>query len=299
MIRPMTREVINLDKILFNHFEKDLFFNTVWERQTAKIKFKTEDLGWNNDIYFDWLNHGYLDAKSIQLVKKNTFLTMDKFLERNPQIRNKNPGQSENLDSPLISEYINNKGYSIKSFSHDQYLLPCRKIALEFSQYFDSNISFNSYYTPKNSQCYKRHRDKYNIFILQVKGEKTWKVQNPSDYQEDMINGDFEDVVQEENPDDQVIDLKEGEILYLPAAMAHSATTPRDKDSLHFTIGIHPRTVKDELIKLSRSEKFSGLKNKDPFRGNLKLQNGEFKSDLSKEDIFKLIIHFKDILNKQ
>jgi ribosomal protein L16 Arg81 hydroxylase len=108
----------------------------------------------------------------------------------------------------------------------------CR--SLELSLGLDSHGQ--AFYTPRDSQALEYHHDAHDVFILQISGEKLWRVGVPS----------------VENPLMQMhlplpecfayeARLKPGDTLYLPRGWPHVATTD-ETDSLHLTIALAPYT---------------------------------------------------------
>jgi hypothetical protein len=101
----------------------------------------------------------------------------------------------------------------------------------------------NAYYTPREAQGLPVHHDTHDVFVLQVAGEKRWRVYEPAlelplknqRYSEDL-GGPGEAV------EDRV--LRPGDTLYLPRGWLHEAVTSQT-DSLHLTIGVNVVTWLD------------------------------------------------------
>ena len=101
----------------------------------------------------------------------------------------------------------------------------------------------NAYYTPRSAQGLPVHHDTHDVFVLQVAGEKRWRVSDPAlelplknqRYSEEM-GGPGRAV------EDRV--LRPGDTLYLPRGWLHEAMTS-DTDSLHLTIGVNVVTWLD------------------------------------------------------
>jgi lysine-specific demethylase/histidyl-hydroxylase NO66 len=101
----------------------------------------------------------------------------------------------------------------------------------------------NAYYTPRSAQGLPVHHDTHDVFVLQVAGEKRWRVYDPvfelplknQHYSEELggPGGAVEDRV-----------LRPGDTLYLPRGWLHEAMTS-DTDSLHLTIGVNVVTWLD------------------------------------------------------
>ena len=106
-------------------------------------------------------------------------------------------------------------------------------------------VQANAYYTPGSAQGFSVHHDTHDVLILQVAGEKRWRVYEPvlelplKDQRWSPKLGDPGEPWSE-------ITLKAGDTLYLPRGWPHEAATS-DDSSLHLTIGLHPHTRLDAL----------------------------------------------------
>jgi mannose-6-phosphate isomerase-like protein (cupin superfamily) len=84
----------------------------------------------------------------------------------------------------------------------------------------------NAYLTPANSSGFSSHRDRHDVFVAQLTGSKEWTI------------------------GDEVLTMERGDVVYIPAGIAHSAAA-RDAPSLHLTIGVFPTrmdAVVDECL---------------------------------------------------
>jgi bifunctional lysine-specific demethylase and histidyl-hydroxylase NO66 len=101
----------------------------------------------------------------------------------------------------------------------------------------------NAYYTPRSAQGLPVHHDTHDVFVLQVAGEKRWKVYEPV-WELPLRNQRYSAELGGPGPavEDRV--LKPGDTLYLPRGWLHEAMTS-DTDSLHLTIGVNVVTWLD------------------------------------------------------
>jgi lysine-specific demethylase/histidyl-hydroxylase NO66 len=93
--------------------------------------------------------------------------------------------------------------------------LACREVACELG--FPSRA--NIYIAPPEAEGFARHTDPHEILILQISGTKSWLLYPPS--------GPVE------------IELRAGDLLYLPRNLAHAARTHKDA-SIHVSLGLVP-----------------------------------------------------------
>ncbi|KAG8590739.1 hypothetical protein GDO81_006878 [Engystomops pustulosus] len=103
--------------------------------------------------------------------------------------------------------------------------------------FFGALVGCNVYITPSSSQGLPPHHDDVEVFILQVEGEKHWRLYEP------MVQLAREyDVSPAEKvtaPTHDII-LKEGDLLYFPRGTIHQADTPANSPhSTHVTISTY------------------------------------------------------------
>jgi hypothetical protein len=103
----------------------------------------------------------------------------------------------------------------------------------------------NAYITPPSSRGFTPHYDVHDVFVLQVAGEKHWRIHEPvlPDPLRTQPWADRAAEVAAAAEQEPVIDavLKPGDALYLPRGFLHSATA-LGQISAHLTVGIHPVT---------------------------------------------------------
>ena len=104
-------------------------------------------------------------------------------------------------------------------------------------------VQVNSYFTPRGSQGFAVHHDTHDVIVLQVAGEKRWRLYDPllelplkHQRYSTSLGGHGE-------ASDELV-LRAGDTLYLPRGWLHEAETS-DTDSLHLTIGITAHTWVD------------------------------------------------------
>ena len=121
-------------------------------------------------------------------------------------------------------------------------------------------VQVNAYVTPPQSQGFAPHYDTHDVFVLQVAGEKRWRIHEPvlRDPLPDQAWTGFRDAVAERAGDEPVIDavLRPGDALYLPRGYLHSAAALGGV-TCHLTVGVHPVTrsaVLTELVALLAEE---------------------------------------------
>ncbi len=103
----------------------------------------------------------------------------------------------------------------------------------------------NSYYTPRRSQGFAVHHDTHDVFVLQVAGEKHWRVYDPV-FELPLKRQRWSRSLGQPGRTVLELTLHEGDTLYLPRGWLHEALTS-ETDSLHVTIGVNLHTWVDAL----------------------------------------------------
>ena len=106
-------------------------------------------------------------------------------------------------------------------------------------------VQVNAYITPGSSQGFSAHYDVHDVFVLQVAGEKRWRVHEPVHAAplRDQPWTDRRDDVRARAQEPPVVDevLRPGDALYLPRGYLHAAQALGGV-SCHLTVGVHPVT---------------------------------------------------------
>jgi lysine-specific demethylase/histidyl-hydroxylase NO66 len=114
----------------------------------------------------------------------------------------------------------------------------CQGLATELGH----PVQANAYVTPPQNQGFSAHYDVHDVFILQIDGEKRWRIHSPvlvSPLRDQAWSDRRADVEKraEEPPLMEVV-MKPGDCLYLPRGYLHAATALGGV-STHLTLGIH------------------------------------------------------------
>lgn len=112
---------------------------------------------------------------------------------------------------------------------------------------FSAHVQTNLYLTPPSAQGFRTHYDNHCVFVLQVSGEKAWRLyEKPVDT---PYRGEgFESGKYESGELKQEFVLKAGDCAYVPRGLMHDASTSGSEPSLHVTVGLITRTWADLLL---------------------------------------------------
>src|SRR4051794_37964864 len=106
-------------------------------------------------------------------------------------------------------------------------------------------VQVNAYVTPPSSQGFSAHYDVHDVFVLQVAGEKRWRIHEPV-LRDPLRTEPWSDrraevaARAEEAPVLEAV-LRPGDALYLPRGYLHAAEA-LGGTTCHLTVGVHPVT---------------------------------------------------------
>ncbi len=114
---------------------------------------------------------------------------------------------------------------------------------------FSCHVQTNLYLTPPHAQGFPTHYDNHCVLVLQMEGEKAWRLYNkPVDTP--YRGEEFQREVHQAGPLEQEFVLKAGDCAYIPRGMMHDAITSGDEPSLHVTVGLITRTWADLMLEV-------------------------------------------------
>jgi Cupin superfamily protein len=231
-------------------FSEEEFFNRFWEKEVLNISR-------NNPKFFSFLNGELSLEKMIQLfcrqwgdvslARAGTKPAECPYINGSPDLRAIRQAFREKYT--VVVNDLQLKDLAIASF--------CR--TMERSFFCRANV--NAYFTNCESQGLKAHYDDDDVFILQLRGGKAWRI-----YKEraelPLAHMPYAELVRQDSPYD-TFSLSPGDVLYIPRGVVHEATTDATV-SLHLTLSLNTmrwthlleeiiRVVAEDEIKLRRS----------------------------------------------
>ena len=152
--------------------------------------------------------------------------------------------------------------------NHADHLCPrlaalCEDLQLSFPQCY-----CNGYLTPPGAQAVSAHADDRDVFVIQLLGEKVWKVYNnvpiPYPYPKEQV-GKFGLGVPDEvlkGPTAIETTLRQGDVLYMPRGFVHEARTESKQPSFHATVAIatHDWTLAGNMTEMISRTLMSNVK---------------------------------------
>lgn len=164
-------------------------------------------------------------------------------------------------DGVADSAYIDDQGYIDRGavaqhyrlgatviINQGQRLVPalgrlCQGLEWALSAHLQTNL----YLTPSDAQGFPTHFDNHDVFVMQVEGEKLWRLYNvPLDtpYRGERYHSGRHikgECVAE-------FTLRAGDVAYVPRGLMHDAATSGTEASLHITAGVISRTWADLVL---------------------------------------------------
>jgi len=139
-----------------------------------------------------------------------------------------------------------NDGQSIVLNHLEDSWLPAAPLVETLGSVFCGEIGVNVYLTPKNAQTFPVHVDDHDVFILQVQGEKVWRLHELRMLSVDRLplkanlNTTADWGAQRlATPLQAELTLRPGDLLFIPRGMPHCAIA-QETSSLHITVSITP-----------------------------------------------------------
>jgi hypothetical protein len=124
---------------------------------------------------------------------------------------------------------------------------PLGRFCRGLERVFSCHVQTNLYMTPPNAQGFRTHYDNHDVIVIQVAGEKAWRLyEKPVDT---PYRGEgFEAGKYEAGELKQEFVLKAGDCAYVPRGLMHDAMTSGSETSLHITVGLIVRTWADLML---------------------------------------------------
>ncbi|HEV7508013.1 MAG TPA: cupin domain-containing protein [Thermoanaerobaculia bacterium] len=138
------------------------------------------------------------------------------------------------------------KGHSVVLNYLEDSWPPLAQLVRSLNEAFAAQVGVNVYLTPKGSQTFPVHVDEHDVFVLQVQGEKIWRLYEMQeltvmrrDYKADLFPTEEAKKDFSGTPLIAELKLQPGDLLYVPRGMPHCAIA-RDTTSLHLTVSVTP-----------------------------------------------------------
>lgn len=208
-----------------------------------------------------------------------------------------------NLSDVEMAHVAFGKGFSLVINNMEQRWRPIQALAHIMEELIGYRVGVNLYLSPPNAQGFEVHMDWMDTIVVQVEGEKNWKLY---DALLELPRPDMKFKPKLEDVGEPFIEfkLKAGELLYMPAGLIHEASTlGLDKPSLHLTFGIESTVLGSyESFLLEAIDWLSRYNHEIPFKcmrskrdlstllSGVFPKKGEKKASLLWGDVLRMIV---------
>lgn len=183
--------------------------------QRCHFAFCSDDVGFTISIIDDYFQYRNLRSPDIRIARQGKPVPVSDYTVASAD------RSSKVVDKEKVQKLIN--GGCTAIFEHvnynDKYF---NSLSIEINELLNTESWINCYLTPSSSQGFDIHTDDHDVIAVQLSGNKVWYL-----YPED-------DKV-------EVLEMKQGDVLYIPKGLKHKAAT-QSSHSLHATIGFYPLT---------------------------------------------------------
>jgi ribosomal protein L16 Arg81 hydroxylase len=228
------------------------FFRDHWERKPLHLS--RGDARYyggvlTNDDLESIISHADLRYPAIQLTQGGGYLPPDAYTKSIPCGRESFNGVPD--VAKVQSAY--RSGSTIVLLALHRTWAPLRELCESLENDLNHLVRANAYLTPGDTPGFAPHYDTHEVFVLQVAGSKRWRVFQPP-LPLPHHTQPFTPAGYVLPPPLLELELKQGDLLYLPRGYVHAAHTSQGH-SAHVTIGISVYTWVDLLSELVASSK--------------------------------------------
>jgi hypothetical protein len=150
--------------------------------------------------------------------------------------------------SDVLARY--REGCSIRLSWPQHHSEPLWGMLEQLEEFFGSGSGANVYATPPGSQGFAPHWDDIDAFVLQVEGEKRWRLYAPRSPDEANPRFSSPNLPQDElGALIEEVTLRPGDLLYLPRGIVHQATCS-ETASLHVTASVGRQHAWRDLLEV-------------------------------------------------
>jgi hypothetical protein len=142
------------------------------------------------------------------------------------------------------------RGATVRVRNIDRFDARLNCFAAEVRRTFAAQSDINLYLTPPAKSGFDPHFDTTDVFIVQCRGSKDWRVFRGYSNQAalPLTDTNWDPDRYRPSADFEALTLRAGDVLYLPRGTMHQAFCT-ELESMHLTVSIAPLTYADILVK--------------------------------------------------
>jgi ribosomal protein L16 Arg81 hydroxylase len=235
-VNPASNSRFGLGRVL-QPLDETTFFEEYWEKKPLLLQRQAED--YYADLFslrdLDYIiSSTELRFPTVRMVKDGVSVPLANFAEDVAWGSDIYYGTI--IPEKLYREY--RQGASVVFQALHRGWKPLALFCRDLEKRLHHHVQTNLYLTPKAAQGFKPHYDTHDVFILQIAGNKYWKIYEPPlPLPHRSQPSDNARLLKEPGRLVMEFDLKAGDLLYLPRGYVHEALTS-DSESLHITVGV-------------------------------------------------------------
>lgn len=232
--------VSNVSRLFLDPVSVDTFFSDYWEQKPLFLDRGDSD---QIDRFTALLSTSAIESlfSTDDLYFPNVLLS-----RANDPIASEEYVGEENRILPTRVKHLFRSGATVVVSQAHRKLTGLNQLVRQLQCEFAMRCQANVYLTPGGSQGLKAHYDTHDVFILQVEGQKTFNFYSRG--AELPFNTDtFDPSLSENGSLESTICLNPGDSLYIPRGFRHDAIACGEAPSLHITLGMFPRVMRDYL----------------------------------------------------
>jgi ribosomal protein L16 Arg81 hydroxylase len=211
-----------VEEFFQNYYEKDYLYISRNQPDYYDALLNIDDI----DLFFQKKN---IPSSHLRVVNNGAALLPYSWTDENSYIVN---------NDKLFSLF--NKGNTLIINSGHRSISKLFNYCSDLENELKIKLQTNIYISPHNAQGLESHYDRHDVFVLQTVGSKIWRLYNtPVELaSENFPYSKYKDKFELEQPKFEV-ELKPGDLLYIPRGMVHNASTTNTA-SVHITLGLYP-----------------------------------------------------------
>jgi len=134
-------------------------------------------------------------------------------------------------------------GASIQAMHPQQYHEAAWRLLSALEGAFGALFGANAYLTPSGAQGLAPHFDDVEVFMLQLEGQKRWRLHAPPAGEEYPLPRDYSRDFTADELGEQLLDcvVQPGDLLYLPRGTVHTGVSTKEGFSHHLTVSTYQK----------------------------------------------------------
>ncbi len=218
--------------------EVETFFQTYWEKTFLHLNRA------DKAFYDPILNINHLDMHFVSQQLSPRFLNVTKSGHGFPieawTTIGRRSGEAVRVVDPARLFSLYTEGATLVINGAHKAIPSLTRFCAYLENQFKFRVQTNLYITPPGSQGFPAHYDNHDVLALQINGCKHWRLYGFGEQTLPVENKPGEKSPDPAQAPQHTLDLRAGDLLYLPRGYIHDAVT-LEEPSIHITLGLLPK----------------------------------------------------------